>query len=221
VHLGLANSFGLPSGKEFSCPGATSVCERICYAGKLEKIYKGVRGVLMHNWDALNGATLSEMVRLLDEMITEFSAECDKRGKDKKFRIHWDGDFFSADYANAWATVISVHKDVTFWVYTRSFNYVGYFDGLPNLAFYLSVDSDNIESAKATRKRYPFTRWAFLAQTMADGAQPVKSETGKIGAMCPENIGRIPLITGKEGACVSCGLCVDGKSDVRFAIGKK
>ena len=32
----IANTFGLPSGKAYSCPGATSVCEKICYAGKLE-----------------------------------------------------------------------------------------------------------------------------------------------------------------------------------------
>ena len=37
----IANTFGLPAGKEFSCPGATSVCESVCYAGKLEKIQKG------------------------------------------------------------------------------------------------------------------------------------------------------------------------------------
>lgn len=221
VHKGLKNSFGLPSGAAFSCPGMTSVCGKICYAGKLEKIYSGVKNLLMRNWDALKDASLSEMVVLLDEMITEFETECDKRGKDKKFRIHWDGDFFSADYANAWATVISVHPDVQFWAYTRSFKFVGYLTGLDNLALYLSVDSDNIELAKATRKRHPSVLWAFLAQTMADGAEPVKSLTGRPGAMCPENIGRIPLITERKGACISCGICVDGKTDVRFAIGKR
>ncbi len=41
----IANTFGLPAGKAFSCPGATSICESVCYAGKLEKVYKGVRAV--------------------------------------------------------------------------------------------------------------------------------------------------------------------------------
>lgn len=49
----IANTFGLPSGKAFSCPGATTVCETICYAGKLEKIFKGVREVLVHNFELL------------------------------------------------------------------------------------------------------------------------------------------------------------------------
>ncbi len=45
----MANTFGLPSGKAFSCPGATSVCETICYAGRLEKVFKGVRENLIKN----------------------------------------------------------------------------------------------------------------------------------------------------------------------------
>jgi len=38
----MANTFGLPAGKEFSCPGATSICESVCYAGKLEKLFNFV-----------------------------------------------------------------------------------------------------------------------------------------------------------------------------------
>jgi len=49
----VANTFGLPSGKSFSCPGATSVCEKICYAGKLEKVFKSTRELLLANWDAV------------------------------------------------------------------------------------------------------------------------------------------------------------------------
>ncbi len=49
----IANTFGLPAGKDFSCPGATSICETVCYAGKLEKVYKGVKAVLLHNWELL------------------------------------------------------------------------------------------------------------------------------------------------------------------------
>lgn len=221
VHHGAGggNSFGLPAG--LSCPGMTSVCQSICYAGKIEKVYPNVRKLLTHNWDLLKDATMSEMVVLIDEMITQFSKECDKRGLDKKFRIHWDGDFFSADYAFAWSTVINMHPDVQFWAYTRSFEYVKCFEGLDNLALYLSVDSANIEYAKITRKEFPFVRWAFLADTMADGAVGMKEETGRPGAMCPENIKRIPLIADKKGACISCGICVDGKADVRFAISKR
>ena len=49
----IANTFGLPAGKAYSCPSATSVCEKICYAGKLEKVFKGTRENLLHNWNLL------------------------------------------------------------------------------------------------------------------------------------------------------------------------
>lgn len=224
VHHGikdLGNSFGLPAA--VSCPGMTSVCGKVCYARKIERMpyLKAVRDNLAHNWESLNGATLAEMVRLIDEMICEFVRECDRRGKDKKFRIHWDGDFFSLDYAIAWATVISVHKDVQFWAYTRSFDFVGAFTNLSNLSLYLSVDKENIEKAKVTRRAFPFVRWAYLDDTMDAAAEIMKEETGRPGAACPENIGRIPLITGKQGACISCNLCVKGEVNVRFSIGKR
>ena len=38
----IANTFGLPAGKNYSCPNATSVCESVCYAGRLERVYPAV-----------------------------------------------------------------------------------------------------------------------------------------------------------------------------------
>ena len=116
----IANTFGLPAGKSYSCPNQTPTCAKVCYAGKLEKIYKGVRNVLLSNWEQLKDATRDEMIVLIDEMIVDFKKDCDKRQAEKLFRIHWDGDFFNDDYAYAWKAVIEKHKDVKFWVYTRS-----------------------------------------------------------------------------------------------------
>lgn len=216
----VANSFGLPAG--ISCPGATSICGKICYAGKLEKIYKGVKGVLMHNWQLISNASVIKQVSLLSDMIDEFRAESVKRNAPLVFRIHWDGDFFSESYAMAWADVIKRNPDVQFWAYTRSFttklNVVPILAGIDNLALYLSVDDENVHFANAVREEYPGVNLAYLSDTF-NNAKPVMLElTGKPGAICPENAKRIPLITEKGGACVSCGLCVFGKADVRFAI---
>jgi hypothetical protein len=140
----IANTFGLPSGKPFSCPGATSVCELICYAGKLEKIYKGVREVLVHNWDLLRNADLDTMFTLLDGMVTDFENDSDKRGADKLFRIHWDGDFFNDAYTYAWKRVVENHPDVQFWVYTRTEDSAIILRDIPNLSLYFSADSANL-----------------------------------------------------------------------------
>jgi hypothetical protein len=111
----IANTFGLPAGKAYSCPGATSVCETICYAGKLEKIFPSVKVNLLHNWELLRNADGETMVRLLNEMIHEFNAECDKRNAPKLFRIHWDGDFFNDTYTYAWKMIIDKYPDIQFW----------------------------------------------------------------------------------------------------------
>ncbi|NDH99811.1 MAG: hypothetical protein EBY78_05735 [Actinobacteria bacterium] len=102
----IANTFGLPAGKDFSCPNQTPTCSKVCYAGKLEKIYKGVRDTLLHNWNLLKDADHDTMEKLISDMIDEFRADCDKRNAPKLFRIHWDGDFFNDTYTFAWKHVI-------------------------------------------------------------------------------------------------------------------
>lgn len=224
-----ANSFGLPSGKSFSCPGQTNFCERICYAGKLEKIYSGVRGILMHNWDLLSGASQDEMETLIFRMIWDFENEtalARKRGKPATmdFRIHWDGDFFSRDYAQAWANVIRAFPDIHFWVYTRSFyapvNVIDIIAGIDNLTVYLSADKDNIEIANDVARDFPGVFIATVADTFAMARETIIDNSRK-SYPCPENGKRIPLISAKGSACISCGVCPKGRGDVLFSVGKK
>lgn len=229
----IANAFGLPSGTAFSCPGATSFCERICYAGKLEKIYSGVKNVLVSNFESLcyadyiNG--VDGMQAIIFDMVSEFVVETETRiGKGKNatldFRIHWDGDFFSRDYAQAWANVIALFPDVTFWVYTRSFTddvfVIDILAGIPNLTVYLSADPVNIDLANEVAGNYPGIFIATVADTFAEAKQTIIDNTRK-SYNCPENGKRIPLISEKGSACVSCGICVNGRGDVLFSVKKK
>ncbi len=216
----IANTFGLPSGKAYSCPGATSVCEKICYAGKLEKVYKGVKDVLVNNWEQLKDAKYETMVSLLDEMIISFKADCDKRNADKLFRIHWDGDFFNVAYTIAWATVIKKHSDVQFWVYTRSDFAVPILKGIANLSLYFSTDDDNWELASKL-KQDNGVKLAYLAQNFAMGKERMLQITAKAAVPCPENNKKLPLISDKGSACVTCGQCVFERNDILFSASKK
>jgi hypothetical protein len=222
----IANAFGLPAGQAYSCPGATTVCESVCYAGKLEKVFPSMRALLEHNWQILSNADYGTMVRELNAMIGEFVADCEKRGAEKAFRIHWDGDFFSREYASAWANVVRRNPDVTFWVYTRSFtnrlNVIDLIADIPNLSVYLSVDVANEEWADVIIAEYPSVMVASLSDTMDNAAKVIERVRGnnKPGAKCPELIGSIPLIDVKGGACFSCQLCPKGKADIRFASSK-
>ena len=215
----IANTFGLPAGKSYSCPNATAICSKVCYAGKLEKVYKGVRENLLHNWNLLSNASREEMIILLDEMIIDFKADCDKRNADKLFRIHWDGDFFSDDYAYAWKNIIQKHSDVQFWVYTRVPTAAIILKGIDNLSLYFSTDEENVGHAK--NLSVLGIRLAYLADTFAMGQTEMKNLIGKVGGKCPENAKRIPLISEKGSACVSCSLCVYSKADIVFSASKK
>lgn len=219
-----ANSFGLPAGRNFSCPGATSFCERICYAGKLEKVYKGVSNILVNNWNALKDADISTMVNLIGDMIDEFVVETEKKGGSLDFRIHWDGDFFSRDYAEAWAIVIRDFPEVNFWVYTRSFTddvfVIDLLAGIPNLTVYLSADPVNISLANEVASQYPGVLIATVADTFAEARETIV-DTSRKAYPCPENGKRIPLINEKGSACIRCGICPGGRGDVLFSAKKK
>lgn len=216
----IANTFGIPSGKAFSCPGATSVCESVCYAGKLEKVFKGVRTNLLHNWELLKDADIETMTNLLDEMIAEFVKDCEKRGAEKLFRIHWDGDFFSKEYTFAWAAVIIKYADVQFWAYTRSDFAVPILQGISNLGLFFSTDDDNRELGKELKATYG-VKLAFLAKTFAIGREGMLSIQPKSAVPCPENNGKLPMISEKGSACVTCSQCVFARNDILFSATKK
>ena len=216
----IANTFGLPAGKAYSCPGATTVCESVCYAGKLEKVFPTVKKNLLHNWALLKDANGETMVRLLDEMIVDFVADCVKRKAPMLFRIHWDGDFFNDTYAYAWKVVIDKHPDIQFWVYTRVKSAALILKDVSNLSLYFSADSENVKTA-VDLKINSGVRMAYLAKNFAIGQADVKEMTGRPAAKCPENNKQIPLISTNGSACVSCSLCVYSKSDIIFSATKK
>ena len=216
----IANTFGLPAGKDFSCPGATSVCESVCYAGKLEKLFPGVKTNLLHNWDLLKDADYETMVSLLNEMIVDFKKDCDKKNADYLFRIHWDGDFFNDTYTYAWKQVIMDNDTVQFWVYTRVESAAVMLKDITNLSLYYSTDSENKAIGIGLKTDHGI-RLAYLAKNFLIGQADMKAITGKPGAKCPENLKAIPLISTKGSACVSCKLCIFEKSDIVFSATKK
>lgn len=216
----IANTFGLPSGTTYSCPGATKVCESICYAGNLERIYKGVKDVLLHNWEQLKDATQEQAYNLLADMIDAFRADCDKRSAEKLFRIHWDGDFFNVAYTMAWREVILANPDVTFWAYTRSDFAIPLLINIDNLSLYFSTDADNKQLAWNLR-RNTGVKLAYLAKDFATGKEDMAELSAKSAIPCPENNRKLKLISEKGSACVTCGQCVFNRNDILFSASKK
>ena len=216
----IANTFGLPAGKNFSCPGATSICETVCYAGKLEKLFKGVKANLLHNWELLKDADESTMISLLDNMINDFKKDCEKKKAPLLFRIHWDGDFFNDTYTKAWKQIILNNADIKFWVYTRVEAAALMLKGIDNLSLYYSTDSENKDTGVELKKDHGI-KLAYLAKNFLIGQADLKALTNRPGAKCPENLKAIPLISQAGSACVSCSLCVYNKADIVFSATKK
>jgi len=146
--------------------------------------------------------------------------DCEKKNAPKLFRIHWDGDFFNDTYTYAWKVIIENHLDVQFWVYTRVKSAALILKDVVNLSLYYSTDDENKEIA-FDLKTNSKVRLAYLGKTFAATEDTMKELTGKPGAKCPENMKSIPLISSNGSACVSCGLCVYGKADIRFSASKK
>lgn len=216
----IANTFGLPAGKSYSCPGATTICQTICYAGRMEKVFPSIRNSLLHNWSLLKDADGLTMVMLITDMIDEFIADCERRNAPKLFRIHWDGDFFNDTYTNAWKFVIEKNPGIQFWAYTRVKSAALILKDVSNLSLYFSADSENVKTA-VDLKINSGVRMAYLAKNFAIGQADVKEMIGRPAAKCPENNKQIPLISQAGSACVSCKLCVYSKSDVIFSSTKK
>jgi hypothetical protein len=216
----IQNTFGLPAGKNYSCPGATSICEKVCYAGKLEKLYKAVKTNLLHNWELLKDADHDTMESLLTDMINDFRKDCDKRNAEKLFRIHWDGDFFSDDYAFAWKHVILNNPDIKFWVYTRVMSAALIIKDISNLSLYYSTDSENTDKAKILSDEHGI-KLAYLADTFAMGKEQLLNLVNKTAIPCPENNKKIPLIDKGGSACVKCSQCVVGRNNILFSATKK
>jgi len=216
----IANTFGLPAGKAYSCPGATSVCESVCYAGKLEKVFPTVKKNLLHNWELVKDADHDTIEALLEEMIADFKADCVKREAPMLFRIHWDGDFFNDTYTFAWKHVILNNPDIQFWVYTRVKSAAVMLKDIDNLSLYYSTDSEN-KSIGVTLKNDHGISLAYLAKNFLIGQTDMKELTGKVGAKCPENKKAIPLISQNGSACATCKLCIYEKSDIVFSATKK
>ncbi len=178
--------------------------------------------VLMHNYGMLNGQSESRMKDLLSRMVAEYVNECDRKEvplSERMFRIHWDGDFGvtsntenGTSYPRVWARVIEENPSVRFWLYTRMPNAARYLHAarLRNLALYFSADNENIKMAQRLARQG--IRLAMLSTTMVEGRRAIGS-----GVYCPENLGRLTM----QGACVACGACIRGRSNIVFASKKK
>lgn len=214
----IKNAFGLPAGRKYSCGGETGYCGLICYASRTENFRSAVKALVMHNYHELKGCgdDVEKMFELLDEMIAGFRKDCDRLNAPKFFRIHWDGDFFSDNYAKAWALVIEKNDDVQFWVYTRVES-AARIVSKTQATLYFSGDPDNEDACHRMIKAG--IKVAYVHDHFEDGRDAMDRLNIK-AVKCPENNKKIPLISDDKSACGACRVCVEGRNNVLFSRNK-
>lgn len=215
----------------------TAECFAKCY------VRKGVQWPSMINaWnhnlttlvDTYNAGGTDTVVALLVDVIDRSVSEQIKRGIERPlFRVHESGDLFARWYANAWRKAAAARPDVTVWLYTRRFEFVGALlsDGPPNLSVYLSVDVDNVQRAIRVFRKWEDhgVRVATMGETEQIGRDLLRKVTGRIGPTCPTTNPRRKADSWSEtdrtnrngrkvwvGACSKCRLCANGTNHVVF-----
>jgi hypothetical protein len=199
THLGQAvHNWSLPAVR--TCPGRTPACTNACYATKGFFHTPSVKRKLA--WNLRQSRRTSFVPRMVHEIKSRGALVV---------RVHVAGDFYSAEYADKWATVFRSCPATTFYWYTRSwtvFEIERVLAGvaqLDNVRGWFSTDRDS-----GPVPMVPGVKVAFL-QTEAGETDlradlafrtPELRGTSRIGlpVVCPKN-----ETTGKPE--VNCGTC--------------
>ena len=122
-----------------------------CFSASQEVQYTNVYNSRKHNFDALRGLHLNDMIHELNQSMPDNLGIC---------RIHVAGDFFSPDYMFAWINMAMMHSDRLFYAYTKSLSYwmkyQEYADQVDNFVLTASyggrndsmIEENNLRSAK-------------------------------------------------------------------------
>lgn len=251
---GQKNTFGLMHGLPpvGTCPGCTTSkggCAYVapgrktstCYVDKLARAYPSVWKNLAWNTRLLTGAaSMTEMSKIIDREFDRFMThETSNPAVDKvdalKYRLHWAGDVFSPEYAEALSWSMATHPDIQFWGYTRTFDrrVIEHLIGSENMVLYLSLDPVNIAAGISTYNDLcgdarPRLKLCYMHEIndLADRVKALRDDeelrTGeKYPWMSDVNVISCPVDTGAmelEGACVKCNQCLTWSKDRKSAV---
>lgn len=136
--------FNLPAQK--TCPFATEMCKKSCYAKKAERCYPSVLPSRENSYNAsLQDDFVFNMITAIDNMLKTPSYT---KAQHVIFRIHESGDFYSIEYVNKWKKIIEHFKHVKklhFVAYTKSIDFFridNYWKNIENVTILFSVWDD-------------------------------------------------------------------------------
>lgn len=190
--------FNLPAG--ISCPGKTEYCASICYAAKVERIYKNTGIAYAKNQAFIDSEGLESFVAAVVDQITRKSI--------KVVRIHANGDFYSGPYVLAWRAIAKACPNTVFFAYTRSWRVAGILPALEalralnNVRLLASIDPSAADSPAGWRAARILSR--------------EDSRAVKHGARVPSHVVCLEQ-AGKAETCADCRVCYGpGRAPIAF-----
>ena len=108
-------TFNIETGKRKIKDGLKT--EFRCFSASQEVQYNGVYNLRKHNYDSLRDMDINDMIHHLHTDLPKNAGIV---------RIHVAGDFFNADYMQAWYNVAVMNPSVLFYAYTKSLQYWEY-----------------------------------------------------------------------------------------------
>ena len=225
----VANAFGVS--RESCGPHRTAFCDG-CYAAAIDTRFPAVGRMMADNYAAVMAYENrpGELAEMFVALLDQSSAAQRLAGVTAPtFRWNWDGEIAHQSMATAIARAHEMRPDVRGWVYTRAHKWAHRFrlpdTGRPpeTLSVFLSVDRDNLGSARRAIARHPWLRLAFSGDSWEETQALAGALDQPRGLKCPELTGRVPLVDPEtqQGACTACAYCLPGGTGhVRFSTGK-
>lgn len=201
------NTFSITQGRPEdggSCVNATEACLKVCYDANLRKLYKGYKAVEDDNFAMIKSASPEEQLAIIRNTVNKWLLTVGH--EHPYFRIHTGGEFFSAEYTEAWRQVIAQTHEVYFWAYTRSMFAVPILAGLKNLTLMLSCDKDNKDEVLGVYEQYK--HYPNIAVAWMGNTSPEEFPSDRATLSCPEVTGKTKNLD-QQGACSRCRACID------------
>jgi hypothetical protein len=214
------HAFNLPAW--VTCPGASDLCHRLCYALQGNFRWETTKRSLARNLRA------TQELDFINRIIGQIWSE-----RLYLVRFHASGDFFAAWYVRKWIEIVQLCPDCTFWGYTRSWrapdaDLVAALQELalqPNVYLLLSGDKETGKPPRWKTSHRLRTKIAWLLEDRDEkrprlGKRDVwflakkkdrKKKQVRIGLtlVCPEENG---TRAGKDLTCDRCGYCFNDHS---------
>jgi len=179
-------TFSLPAEK--TCPSATTLCKKHCYAKKAERVYPNVLPSRERN---LMDSKKDSFVYKMSDII--------KKRTSPYIRIHESGDFYNQIYLDKWFRICRLNPDKMFMVYTQRYD-LNFSHKPNNLIVYWTIWPDSKEIPKDGLKAY-----------VVDDKKLPKYKKQPKGFKCSKG-------KGNNITCDKCLYCYKGKGDVIFKL---